>query len=109
MEVLDVFVKFLDSGVYCVFYYSGHGFRFHGFDYIMPIDVARELKCDECIPFNQIAYRLQRTLSKVIMLLDCCRVKLVFDVTFLVLYVYIKKCCVIVYMYSVACFEYCLH
>lgn len=77
MQVLDVFVRLLDSGVYCLFYYSGHGFRHQNVDYIMPIDVSSGLNYDDCIAVNQISYRLQQTKCKVIMLLDCCREKLV--------------------------------
>ena len=65
------------SGVYCLFYYSDHGFRHQNVDYIMPIDVSSGLKCDDCIPVNQISHHLQQTKCKVIMLLDCCREKLV--------------------------------
>lgn len=75
MQTLDVFCKLLDSGVYCVFYYSGHGFNYQHVDYIMPVDIMDPIKCDYCIPVEYITYRLQTTKAKVLMLLDCCRVK----------------------------------
>ena len=77
MEILDYFCRLLDSGVYCVFYYSGHGFSCENINYIMPVDVTLPISCDDCIPAEFVSYRLQITKSKVFMFLDCCRVRYV--------------------------------
>ena len=77
MKILDYFCRLLDSGVYVVFYYSGHGFSYQNMNYIMPVDVTLPISCDACIPAELVSYRLQVTKSKVFMFLDCCRVRYV--------------------------------
>ena len=77
MKILDHFCCLLDSGVYIVFYYSGHGFSYQNMNYIMPVDVTLPISCDACIPAEFVSNRLQLTKSKVFMFLDCCRVRYV--------------------------------
>ena len=69
MEILDYFCHLLDSGVYCVFYYSCHGFSYQNMNYIMPVDVTLPISCDACIPAKLVFFRLQITKNKVFRLL----------------------------------------
>ena len=60
-EMLESFEKFasylkkLDfSGVYALFYYSGHGFRFGDTPYLVPTDAMTPLECDKCISSQNV-------------------------------------------------------
>ena len=75
MKVLDFYCALLDSGVLCVFYYSGHGFDYKNNGYLMPVDVCLPINRDSCIAVELVSHRLQMTRSKVFMFLDCCRVR----------------------------------
>ena len=50
MKALEQFYKYLQSGVYAPFYFSGHGFSYNNITYLMPIDAKKDpLNCNECI------------------------------------------------------------
>ena len=70
-RAVDYFCSLLSWGMYAVFYYSGHGVENQSTKttYLMPIDAD---EFDQCINIDDIKQAKQ---SKVIMILDCCRVK----------------------------------
>ena len=74
IDAINYFCSLLDTGMYAVFFYSGHGVEVHKTTYFVPIDADdKELKIVQLINSDLIAHKLQRTLAKVIMVLDCCR------------------------------------
>ena len=73
-NAVNYFCSLLELGMYGVFYYSGHGVEVNKTIYFVPIDVdEEELKSVQCKNSDLIAHKLQSTLAKVIMVLDCCR------------------------------------
>ena len=77
MSVIEKMIDMLEQGMNLVFYYSGHGFhhRESAMDYIMPVNVAKPLKCCDCISSKFITNKFQNTLCKVFAFFDCCRIK----------------------------------
>ena len=74
IDAINYFCSLLDTGMYALFFYSGHGVEVHKTTYFVPIDADdKELKIVQLINSDLIAHKLQRTLAKVIMVLDCCR------------------------------------
>ena len=71
-RAVEFFCNFLDKGMYAVFYYSGHGLEHCKTSYLVPID-AINFMIMECINYDHIRQKLQKKLSKVIVVLDCCR------------------------------------
>ena len=73
-NAVNYFCSLLDIGMYAVFYYSGHGVEVNKTTYFVPIDADdKELKIVQCKNSDLIAHKLQSTLAKIIMVLDCCR------------------------------------
>ena len=71
INAVDYFCSLLGKGMYAIFYYSGHGVEVNKTTYFVPIDAdEKNLQCNNS---DLIAYKLQSTLAKVIMILDCCR------------------------------------
>ena len=76
MKALDQFYKYLQSGVYAVFYFSGHGFNVNNITYLMPTDAKKEpLNCNQCISSKTIQNRIQEKCAIGVALLDCCKVR----------------------------------
>ena len=76
-KAADYFCSLLDNGMYAVFYYSGHGVenQHNNRTYLMPIDASEPVKFDQCMNVDDITEKMQAKQSKVIMILDCCRIK----------------------------------
>ncbi|KAL5460632.1 hypothetical protein EMCRGX_G034090 [Ephydatia muelleri] len=75
MKALKQFYKYLQSGVYALFYFSGHGFNCNNTTYLMPIDARKDsLNCNECISSRTIKFHIQEKCAIGIALLDCCQV-----------------------------------
>ena len=73
-NAVNYFCSLLDTGMYAVFYYSGHGVEVNKTTYFVPIDADdKELKIVQCKNSDLITYKLQGTRAKIIMCLDCCR------------------------------------
>ena len=73
-DAINYFCSFLSSGMYAVFFFSGHGVELHKTTYFVPIDADdKELKIVQLINSDLVTHKLQSTLAKVIMVLDCCR------------------------------------
>ena len=73
---LKQFYQYLQSGVYAVFYYSGHGFSINNITFLMPIDATNDPpNCDECISSSTIRYDIKNKSAIGIALLDCCQVR----------------------------------
>ena len=77
MHALERFYEMLAvSGVYALFYYSGHGFTTSvGKNYLIPVDASPSLSCDQNIHVDMICGQMRRKLSRAVVVLDCCRVK----------------------------------
>lgn len=74
MSAVDEFCELIDSGVYCVFYFCGHGFEENNHSYILPNDVPTDYKTDECLSAEYVLRRMQQRRPKVCcMILDICR------------------------------------
>ena len=73
INAVEYFCSLLNNGMYAIFYYSGHGVEVNKTTYFVPIDADENLKIVQCNNSDLIAYKLQRTRAKVIMILDCCR------------------------------------
>jgi len=74
-NAVEYFCSLLDADMYAVFFFSGHGVDYHNITYLMPTDADEPLKLEQCIDSSYIAMKMQKTLSKVIMIFDCCRVR----------------------------------
>ena len=76
MDALEVFYGMLTlSGVYALFYYTGHGFSHGGVTYLMPIDATLPPKCDYNIAADDISAHMQNKKSRAVKILDCCRIR----------------------------------
>ena len=74
INAVEYFCSFLDKGMYAIFYYSGHGVEVNKTTYFVPVDAdERDLTTVHYNNSDLVAYKLQSTLAKVIMVLDCCR------------------------------------
>ena len=74
INVMEYFCSLLNNGMYAILYYSGHGVEVNKTTYFVPIDAdERDLKVVQFNNSDLITYKLQRTLAKVIMILDCCK------------------------------------
>ena len=75
IKALEQFCMHLQSGVYALFYYSGHGFSCNNATYLIPIDAKNNpLKCCDCISSHTIENHIKGTGAIGIALLDCCKV-----------------------------------
>ena len=74
ISAVEYFCSLLDKGMYAIFYYSGHGVEVNKTTYFVPVEADEEnLTTVHYNNSDLIAYKLQSTLAKVIMVLDCCR------------------------------------
>ena len=72
-KAVDYYCSLLSKGMYAMFYFSGHGIADSSkTSYLVPTD-ATNYRCIESINYDEIRQKLQNTLSKVIVILDCCR------------------------------------
>ncbi|CAB3989272.1 mucosa-associated lymphoid tissue lymphoma translocation 1 homolog [Paramuricea clavata] len=73
-EALKLFAKLLDSGVYAVFYFAGHGFEAGGKSYLMPVNADEKYDCSQNLPANEVLQIMQeREAMLKVLLIDCCR------------------------------------
>ena len=73
LKALQQFYRLLKSGIYAVFYFSGHGFRYSEITYLMPIDATIDpIKCDSNISSKTIKSHISLTGATGLILLDCC-------------------------------------
>lgn len=71
---ITYFISLLDSGVYGVFYFAGHGFELNGESYLLPVDVGLENGPEQIIRALDILYKMQKQRAKFsLMMLDVCR------------------------------------
>lgn len=77
MHALERFYEMLAiSGVYALFYYSGHGFTTTtSKNFLIPVDANPSLTCEQNIHVDTICGQMRKKLSRAIVVLDCCRVK----------------------------------
>ncbi|XP_076466022.1 mucosa-associated lymphoid tissue lymphoma translocation protein 1-like [Babylonia areolata] len=74
ISAVEEFCELIDSGVYCVFYFCGHGFDENNHSYILPNDVPTDYKTEECLSAEYVLSRMQLRRPKVCcMILDICR------------------------------------
>ncbi|XP_072881082.1 mucosa-associated lymphoid tissue lymphoma translocation protein 1 isoform X3 [Hemitrygon akajei] len=68
------FLQLLDSGVYALFYYAGHGYECAGRNYMVPVNAPNPYKPENCINVQKILCRMQeRNTALNVLLLDMCR------------------------------------
>lgn len=72
-HALKLFSKLLDSGVYALFYFAGHGFEAKGKSYLMPVNASDGYHCSENLPTNEVLHAMQEKASLKVLLIDCCR------------------------------------
>ncbi|XP_033634696.1 mucosa-associated lymphoid tissue lymphoma translocation protein 1-like isoform X1 [Asterias rubens] len=71
---LSAFCALLNSGVYGLFYFSGHGFSNDGQSYMIPVDAAAGYSTHECICDQHVLDQMQnRNTALNVILLDICR------------------------------------
>ena len=72
------YVKLLNTGVYALFYYGGHGFEKDGENYLMGVESSREYRIEHCIEAKWIREQMASRNAKLnMMILDMCRTKVV--------------------------------
>ena len=70
------YLKLLNTGVYALFYYGGHGFEKDGENYLMGVESSREYKIEHCIEAKWIREQMATRNAKLnMMILDMCRTK----------------------------------
>lgn len=74
-KAVEYFCSLLDKEMYAVFYFSGHGVEYNKTTYLMPIDADEPVRIEQCIDSEDFGEKMQKTLAKVIMIFDCCRVR----------------------------------
>ncbi|XP_072138436.1 mucosa-associated lymphoid tissue lymphoma translocation protein 1 isoform X2 [Mobula birostris] len=68
------FLQLLDSGVYALFYYAGHGYECAGRNYMVPVNAPNPYKPENCINVQKILCRMQEKNTALnVLLLDMCR------------------------------------
>ena len=73
-DALELFAKLLDSGVYALFYFAGHGFEAGGKSYLMPVNADEKYDCSKSLPANDVLQIMQEREAKLkVLLIDCCR------------------------------------
>ncbi|XP_022105667.1 mucosa-associated lymphoid tissue lymphoma translocation protein 1-like isoform X2 [Acanthaster planci] len=71
---LSAFCDLLNSGVYGLFYFSGHGFESDGQSYLVPVDAGVGYSTKECICDQEVLDLMQyRNTALNTLLLDICR------------------------------------
>ncbi|KAJ0069491.1 hypothetical protein NL108_008269 [Boleophthalmus pectinirostris] len=71
---VDNFIQLLDSGVYGLFYYAGHGFERAGRNYLVPVDAPQPYHASTCVCVQRIMGKMQeRKTALSVVLLDACR------------------------------------
>ena len=75
---IEHYVKLLNTGVYALFYYGGHGFEKDGENYLMGVESSREYRIEHCIEAKWIREQMASRNAKLnMMILDMCRTKVV--------------------------------
>ena len=73
-HAIKVFAGLLDSGVYALFYFAGHGFEANGKSYLMPINASDKYECTENVSSNEVLQLMKEKEARLkVLLLDCCR------------------------------------
>lgn len=68
------FAQLLDTGVYGLFYYAGHGFEHAGRNYLVAVDAPQPYHTSKCVCVQRIMHRMQdRKTALSVILLDACR------------------------------------
>ncbi|XP_069758839.1 mucosa-associated lymphoid tissue lymphoma translocation protein 1 isoform X2 [Narcine bancroftii] len=68
------FLQLLDTGVYALFYYAGHGYECAGRNYMVPVNAPNPYKPENCINVQKILCRMQEKNTALnVLLLDMCR------------------------------------
>ncbi|KAJ8417345.1 hypothetical protein AAFF_G00285720 [Aldrovandia affinis] len=71
---IDTFLQLLDSGVYALFYYAGHGYECAGRNYLVAIDAPKPYRPENCVSVQGVMRRMQeRDTALNVILLDTCR------------------------------------
>jgi len=74
ISAIHEFKALVSEGVYCVFYFCGHGFETAGFRFLVPTDAPIDYNDTHCIAAEQIFdVLLQRNPRICCMILDTCR------------------------------------
>lgn len=73
-EALKLFAQLLNSGVYALFYFAGHGFEVDGTSYLMSTSADDKYSCSENLPANDVLRIMQEREAKLkVLLIDSCR------------------------------------
>ncbi|XP_041364513.1 mucosa-associated lymphoid tissue lymphoma translocation protein 1 homolog [Gigantopelta aegis] len=74
VAAVEEFCRLLDDGVYCVFYFCGHGFEETRQCYLVPEDAPTGFTWEDCVCADQVLERMQnRNPAICCMILDICR------------------------------------
>ena len=73
-DAVKLFCELLESNMYAVFYFAGHGFEVQGESYLMPVDASSSYKVEENLPVSHVLSSMIENRTKLnVLLLDCCR------------------------------------
>ncbi|XP_048376896.1 mucosa-associated lymphoid tissue lymphoma translocation protein 1 [Stegostoma tigrinum] len=68
------FLQLLDTGVYALFYYAGHGYECSGRNYMVPVNAPNPYRPENCINVQKILCKMQaKNTALNVVLLDMCR------------------------------------
>jgi len=75
-NAVEEFCKLLDSNVYGLFYYAGHGFQLYGQSYMIPVTAEKQCDPRKCLCLENVEERMQqKDPALCFLILDMCRNK----------------------------------
>lgn len=75
---IEHFLCLLNTGVYALFFYGGHGFELDSENYLMGVECSREFTTEHCVPASWVQQKIATRNAKLnMMILDMCRTKVI--------------------------------
>ncbi|XP_060932167.1 mucosa-associated lymphoid tissue lymphoma translocation protein 1 [Limanda limanda] len=74
LAAIEKFIQLLDTGVYGLFYYAGHGYECSGRNYLVPVDAPQPYQPENCVCVQRVMLDMQEKQTALsVVLLDTCR------------------------------------
>lgn len=74
LAAIEKFIQLLDTGVYGLFYYAGHGYECAGRNYLVAVDAPQPYKPENCVCVQRVMLEMQQKQTALsVILLDTCR------------------------------------
>nr|XP_019934124.1 PREDICTED: mucosa-associated lymphoid tissue lymphoma translocation protein 1-like [Paralichthys olivaceus] len=74
LAAIEKFIQLLDTGVYGLFYYAGHGYECAGRNYLVAVDAPQPYRPENCVCVQRVMHNMQQKQTALsVTLLDTCR------------------------------------